>query len=227
MKNVWDKFAEDNPQFYILTGDTDYSTEEGKEHFFKTGEIFTRETLENVLPLLPGKERALEIGCGVGRLTLPHSDIFDRIIAVDVSRVMLDRLNRNTIDFNKENIETFKPSEKWDKYEFDYAYSFIRFQHIDSFDIIKDYIIRISKCLREGGILQIQFDTRSPNLFYRIRNKLPDFLLPKTQRMGIRRIRRDAEGLRELFESCNFEIIKELYPDSERHTFLLGNNDLS
>ena len=221
MENIWDKFAEENPQFYIMTGDTDYSTEEGKKHFFKTGEIFTRETLEDVLPLLPGKERALEIGCGVGRLTLPHSNIFDRIVAVDLSTVMLDWLNRNAIDFNKKNIETFKPSGEWDNYEFDYAYSFIVFQHIEIFDIIKDYIIRISECLREGGILQIQFDTRNPNILYRLRNKLPDMLLPKTQRTGIRRIRRDAENLRELFGHCNFEIIKELYPVSERHTFLL------
>lgn len=221
MRNAWDDFAEQNAEYYILTEDTDYLTEEGRKHFFKTGKEFTAETLDNVLQLLPSREKCLEIGCGIGRLTIPHSHIFKEVIAVDLSSVMLDKLNRNAIEFEKENIITFLPAEEWDTYAFDYAYSFIVFQHIEELGTIQNYIARISSSLKPNGIAQLHFDTRPQNILYKFRNLLPDIFLPKVQRSGIRRIRRTQEVLKNLFKEHALKIVEELNPESEQHIFIL------
>lgn len=221
MTTKWERFAVENAEYYIIPENTDYSTTEGKKRFFNSGEEFTKQTLEAVLPLLTGKERALEIGSGVGRLTLPHSKFFGEIIAVDISPTMLAKLDQNARKFGQDNIKTFLPNENWDSFSFDYAFSYIVFQHVENFQIIRDYIIRISSSLKSGGIAQLHFDTRKRNILYYIRNILPDFFLPKSQKNGIRRIRRTSENLRILFDKQNLKIIQEMFPDSERHIFIL------
>jgi hypothetical protein len=50
---------------------------------------------------------------------------------------------------------------------------------------------------------------------------LPDRLLPRTQRRGIRRLRRSTKKLCALFEACGLGILDEFEPDSADHCFLL------
>ena len=219
--NKWDDFAKKNPEYYILTRDVDYSTREGKRIFFESGKKFTNKTLKNVSPLLPDKERALEIGCGIGRLTLPHSNYFDEVIAVDIAPTMLAKLKENAAKFGHENIKTYISSERWWQFKISYAYSYLVFQHIEDVGIIEQYISRIASCLKRGGIAQIQFDTRNTNLLYTIRNWIPDFLLPRPQRKGIRRVRRSIEGLKMKIKENGLKIVEEYNPQSAIHIFVL------
>ena len=47
--NRWESYAKKNAEYYILTNDkVDYSTPEGAGVFFKTGEEFTRYSLDKV-----------------------------------------------------------------------------------------------------------------------------------------------------------------------------------
>jgi hypothetical protein len=66
------------------------------------------------------------------------------------------------------------------------------FQHIAEWSVIEDYFQRVSSALASGGVFYAQFDTRRPGVAYRVRNVLPDFVLPRTYRRGVRRIRRRA-----------------------------------
>lgn len=48
----------------------------------------------------------------------------------------------------------------WDCANFyDYAYSFLVFQHVEDFSVIKSYISRTSCASKHKGITQLQFDT--------------------------------------------------------------------
>ena len=120
----WENFANENAEYYILTEEgVDYSTEEGRKFFFESGKEFTKHTMQNVSPLLKEKKNALEIGCGIGRLTLPHARLFDNISAVDISPTMLEKL-KHTANLNHlTNINVFLPHENWDLIRYDYAYS--------------------------------------------------------------------------------------------------------
>lgn len=220
--NKWENFAIKNSEYYILTENPyPFKTKEGKYYFFESGKRFFHSSYNEIKDLLKGNERVLEIGCGVGRLLLPHSRYFKEAVGVDISPTMITKILQNAKELDIKNILTFQPHQAWDKLQYDYIYSYIVFQHIKEYSIITDYIKNISNCLYHGGVAQLQFDTRPKNILYSIRNIIPDFLLPKLQRSAIRRIRRDPKRLRELFATNNLKLIKELNPNSELHTFIL------
>jgi cyclopropane fatty-acyl-phospholipid synthase-like methyltransferase len=153
---------------------------------------------------------ALEIGCGMGRLTLPHAAHFKEVVAVDISATMLKELNKKAEEEGLCNIQTFERQSSWDNGPISYAYSYLVFQHIADLCEIKNYLEKIAGCLKKNGIAQFQFDTRAPDMPYRLRNYVPDALLPKNQKKGIRRLRRDAAALRSIFRENDMEIIDEI-----------------
>jgi cyclopropane fatty-acyl-phospholipid synthase-like methyltransferase len=220
--NLWEKFAKEDAEYYILSyKEVDYTSEEGQRYFYNTGRELMDHVLKRAQPYLQSRRSALEIGCGIGRLTIPHANVFEKISAVDISSTMLEKLKANAQKRGLANIQGYLPHQDWDHGGYDYVYSFIVFQHIADFEIIKDYFRRISKCVNPDGIIQIQIDTRPATLTYRIRNMVPDFLLPKDQKKGIRRIRRTSEQMRALFNSCGLEILEEFDANDENHTFIL------
>lgn len=51
-------------------------------------------------------ELAVDLGCGSGRLSLPLAERVDKVIAVDVSPAMVERLRANAAEAGLTNIET-------------------------------------------------------------------------------------------------------------------------
>lgn len=228
--NTWESFAKEAAEYYILTVDDsiDYSTKEGQEYFFSSGRDDCADLLEHVRPHLPGTGKALEIGCGIGRLALAHAELFDEVVGVDISETMLKKLNLAAAKRGTTNVTTYLSHEPWDQPDScDYVYSYIVFQHIEHFGLIVDYVRRIAQSLKAQGIAQLQFDTRRATFSYRLRNMIPDFVLPRPQRRGIRRIRRRASQLRKLFQNCGLQIVSEHGPDSELHHFVLRNRAMA
>jgi cyclopropane fatty-acyl-phospholipid synthase-like methyltransferase len=224
MKNKWEEFAQQNAEYYILTENIDYKTEAGQNKFYESGYEFTKQNIKKVSQYLHERKRALEIGCGIGRLTLPHSKEFDELVAIDVSPTMLLKLNENAHRKGITNIKTFLPHKDWDKLAYDYVYSYIVFQHIENFEIINDYIIRLSQSLKQGGIANLHFDTRKKDLAYIIKNILPDVILPKPYKRGIRRIRRNSNELIKIFNENNLHIIENINSNSSENIFILRKN---
>jgi cyclopropane fatty-acyl-phospholipid synthase-like methyltransferase len=222
-QEAWEKFAQENAEFYILTHKhVDFNSDQGKEYFFKTGIEDTQVLLSNALPFIGSKERALEIGAGIGRLALAHAHVFKELVAVDISKTMLEKLSAMAFQTGISNIRTCLSDEPWDLQKpYNYIYSFIVFQHIAEFKVIEHYIHRIAGSLASDGIAQLHFDTRPASVVYRLRNILPDILLPSSQRKNIRRTRREASELRKIFRDLNLQILQEINPDSANHFFLL------
>lgn len=224
-KNFWEDFANADAEYYILTENPYPSnTKEGRAYFFKSGEELTENLLKDVKEYIDFKGAVCEIGCGVGRLLIPHARSFNKAVGVDISQTMLNKLMDNAKEFKVNNITPYLPSEQWYKDDFSYVYSFIVFQHIANIEIIKDYIIKIAGSLQKNGIAKLHFDTRKQSFSYLLRNALPDFILPRTQRKGIRRIRRNPDDLKEIFNAANLKMLKESDPGTEDHVFILQKN---
>jgi cyclopropane fatty-acyl-phospholipid synthase-like methyltransferase len=163
-----------------------------------------------VHPWLRGSGVALEIGCGIGRLTLPVARRFDRVIAVDVAPTMLRRLSESCAARGVTNVEPALAGDAWHhRGVVDFAYSRIVFQHIADWDVIADYLRRIADCLADDGVLYAQFDTRPATALYRIKTALPDAVLPRTWRRGVRRIRRVAPRIVEVARTLALEPVLE------------------
>jgi cyclopropane fatty-acyl-phospholipid synthase-like methyltransferase len=218
--NRWEKFAQEDAEYYILSVD-EVRSQDGLKYFFESGERDTTETLKNV-DTLEQRDRCLEIGCGIGRLTFPHSRQFKEVSVVEISETMLSKLKKLATEKQIQNIRTYLFHENWDQPgAYNYVYSYEVFQHIQDLGIIESYIRRISSSLHAHNRVQVHFDTRPQHLLYIIRNMLPDFLLPKLQRKGIRRIRRKSSLLKKIFAAHGLTVIREIKPDTESHIFIL------
>jgi SAM-dependent methyltransferase len=223
---LWEKFAEDNAYKYIktdLAGDS-------AEAFWQSGEATVREEL---VPLLEefgiSRDCGLEIGCGVGRLVLPLCHVFRQMIGLDVSNGMVRRAQefaRQRQIANAQFVAVSDPSallaaipQALGKVSF--VYSLLVFQHIPDFQIIESYIAAISQLLSRDGAAYLQFDTRVQTLPYHLKTALPDFVLPKYVRRGIRRIRRNPADIERTFAQHGLRVIQQRIPRSADHRYVL------
>lgn len=219
----WEQFARDAAEFYIRTESTSYSSEDAMQEFFRSGEADVSRIVEEAGPWL-GERRgvALEIGCGVGRLTIPSARRFGRVVAVDIAPTMLRKLAENCDRAGVSNVEGHTPDRPWqERGPVDLAYSRWVMQHIPEFEIIEDYIRRVAQALHPEGVAHLQFDTRPDSLTYRVRNALPDFVLPRVWRRGIRRIRRSREHLTATFARHGLRVVHEIEVGGAEHVFIL------
>lgn len=225
-KNVWEDFARRNAEYYILTERRDYGDPEARALFFDSGRRDFELVLGAATAWLHGRGAAVEIGCGVGRLTIPAAREFSRVVAVDVSPTMLSKLRENCRAAGVTNVETFLAAEPWDEHAAaDLVFSRLVFQHIEELEEIRRYVERIARCLRPDGAAYLQFDTRRRTLGYAVRNRLPDRLLLRQWRRGIRRIRRSRETLIDLFSASRLAVVDELGRGTEDHVFIVKQQD--
>ena len=215
MSNRWESLAREDAEFYIWT-----DVAKGDD-FFASGERDVERILTYAEPHLRARNAALEIGCGVGRLTIPMSRQFERIIAVDIAPTMLEKLAANCEARDISHVTPMLASDAWhSRMPISFAYSRIVLQHIEEWATIVDYFERISECLSNDGAFYVQFDTRPPNVSYHIKNRLPDAVLPRNFRRGVRRIRRTVPEIRALGEACGLQLSASRGAGSEDTEFI-------
>lgn len=221
--NRWERFASEDAEYYIYTAPgVDFATADGQALFRQSGRDDVEQIFREAQAYLNGFDRAIEIGCGVGRLAVPMADRFAEVIGVDIAPTMISKLGEFSRAAGAPNVRGFLAHEKWsDQGSADLVYSLIVFQHIESWDVIADYFARIASCIASDGVCYAQFDTRRRTLPYLALRLLPDAVLPRPARKGIRRIRRKPARLRRLFDSCGLMVLEELRADSDYHAFLL------
>jgi SAM-dependent methyltransferase len=159
MRRDWDKRAKENARHYVATGQTQWTDEE----FFRSGEESVAcDILNDTENIYQGKDprqmRVLEIGCGAGRVTRALGRLFGEVHAVDVSGEMVAQARQALADMPHVHIHqnngydlTVVPP-----LEFDFAYSFIVFQHVPSREIIENYVREVGRLLRPGALFKFQ-----------------------------------------------------------------------
>jgi len=221
--NRWETFANKDAEYYIYAAPgVDFSTAAGQAIFRQSGRDDVEQILREAQPYLNGFGRAIEIGCGVGRLAVPMAERFAEVIGVDIAPTMISKLGDFSRAAGATNVRGFLAHEAWsDQGPADLVYSLIVFQHIESWEVIADYFERIASCIASNGVCYVQFDTRRRTLPYLGLRLLPDAVLPRPGRKGIRRIRRQPAHLRRLFDSCGLMVLEELRANSDYHAFVL------
>lgn len=222
----WEEFAQLNPYKYILTTPKVVDIRE----FWKTGE----RTIEaEIRPLLQRynvrKNLGLELGCGIGRLVVPLASDFGHVVGADISPSMIQRAASFARDNGINNISYCAISGPEDLLHqcgelaggYDFIYSILVFQHIPDFSMIEGYLNVIRVLLRECGLAYLQFDTRPSSVSYRLKTRLPDFLLPRFWRRGIRRIRRSPEEVESAINRASLEIVAQHNRRSAYHLYVL------
>lgn len=210
----WEQFARRDPQYYI---DPTLGPGVGIEEFREGGRGIVDWAVAWAGEL-PSRARALEIGCGVGRNTVHLARHFTEVDGVDVSPSMVaaavERGLPAGVHLHALSGRDLRPLPDG---AFALAFSHLVFQHIESEDDIAGYLRELARVLMPGGVAVLHYDTRPRSPLVSIAHRLPDRLLPRDRRRGIRRCRRDPERIRALGQAAGLVLEAEREPGSDRH----------
>jgi SAM-dependent methyltransferase len=155
----WNAFAKNDPFWAILTASDKENGRWKAEEFFATGKSEIDTLMESVASLNWNRRlrRALDFGCGVGRLSQALCKYFEECYGVDIASEMLrlaDGFNRHgsrcLYRLNTENdLRLFS-----DNY-FDFIYSNIVLQHMQP-EYASNYIREFLRILAPGGLIVFQ-----------------------------------------------------------------------
>jgi SAM-dependent methyltransferase len=146
----WDNAAQTDPVRETVTQGKNETDAEYQENWKRIGELVAGK----IMSYSPARPVALEIGPGVGRITLPMSKYCASITALDISPLMATRAqeamthieNFRVMVIDDEDLNFLPPEH------FDLAYSISCFQHAEKKTFYR-YLEGIHRALKPGGVL--------------------------------------------------------------------------
>ena len=92
VRAVYEKLGAEEPFYAVLTYDEFKRANLDVAEFFRTGEELVQRRMQAIAgqQIEVDRTRALDFGCGVGRLTNALAPHFDEVIGVDVSSTMVE-----------------------------------------------------------------------------------------------------------------------------------------
>ncbi len=164
MRADWNQRAREDAHYYVAFGGLDQSEQE----FLATAADVLR-SIEGQLKRLPATAnrrtyRALEIGCGPGRLVKPLSRHFGEIHGVDVADEMIRLARERLSDIPHAHFHATDGASlpQFADESFDFIYSYAVFQHIPSREVVLEYMREIRRLLKPGGVFHGQFNGVAP-----------------------------------------------------------------
>jgi len=175
MRADWNRRAREDAHYYVAFGR--HGQDEDEFNATAHEVVYGLEYELKRLPQgNPRARRALEIGCGPGRLLKPLSRRFGEIHGVDVSdeMVALARHRLRDIPHAHAHLSPGADLHQFADESFDFVYSYAVFQHIPSRDIVYNYLREARRVLKTGGLFWFQV------------NSLPDSDAPPDTWSGVR-----------------------------------------
>ncbi|MEK7405801.1 MAG: class I SAM-dependent methyltransferase [Acidobacteriota bacterium] len=158
MREDWNRRAREDAKYYVAFG----RHAQGDDEFFATGKDLAR-GLERELKWLPAGAnrrawRALEIGCGLGRLMLPLSRAFGEIHGVDVADEMVRQAREKLQHIPHAHVHLTAGADlaAFADESFEFVYSYAVFQHIPLREVVFEYLSEARRVLKTGGIFRFQ-----------------------------------------------------------------------
>jgi SAM-dependent methyltransferase len=156
MRKEWEVRAKENARYFICT---DIPADD--EAFFSSG----RDDYNRfVRPFLarqgfdPGEKVALEVGCGIGRMTRWFAQEFREVTGLDISAEMVKTARRLGVPKTQFVQGTGSDLAGIDSASVDFVFSYIVFQHIPDREIILNYVCEAGRVLRPGGLFRLHLN---------------------------------------------------------------------
>ena len=211
----WERFAREDAEFYIAAQRSEWT----QAAFYANGAEILARYADWIEPL--ATENAVEIGSGLGRIAVHLAARFDHVHATDISSEMIRRARQRELP---DNITWTVTDGRLpaDERSTDLVFSYNVMQHIPALSEIDAYLCEIHRVLRPDGRAVVQYDSASRPLWQRLAQRLPDRLLPRTQRRFIRRYPIPAPKLDAMICTAGLEIVDERGRGTREHDVLMS-----
>ena len=195
LRRNWNAFGRKDPFWAILTDPKKKGNKWQAEEFFETGVSEIKYLMDHIESLgvhIP-RRKALDFGCGVGRLTQALAGYFGEVHGVDIAPSMIElaiRYNRYG-DRCKYHLNNSASLELFADDSFDLIYSRITLQHIQP-EYSKGYISEFVRVLAPSGLLIFSLPSHlvnpgnsgNPNsIKQRVKGAMPPSLLKMYRRI--------------------------------------------
>ncbi len=171
LSREWDELADADALWAVLSAPDRKGGRWTVDEFLASGEQEIGEQLAHAQSAygLPQRfERALDFGCGAGRLVHALAGRFDDVVGVDVSPAMIERARTLTEDTrNVTLVVNTKPELDFESGTFDLVYTNLVLQHLPAPELIERYVRELVRITATGGIALLQAPDTIP-LAYRL-----------------------------------------------------------
>jgi SAM-dependent methyltransferase len=166
-RREWEALGRLDPLWAVATAADKRGGRWDEDEFFATGreEIdAAMGFLERELGLPQQRRRALDFGCGVGRLTRGLAAHFEQVVGVDISAPMVARARalNAAVPNARFEVNTAPDLAAFAGGEHDLVYSTIALQHVSDRDAIRAYVRDFVRLLAPGGLAVFQLPTHVP-----------------------------------------------------------------
>lgn len=163
LRRHWEGLGRRDPLWAVLTDPGKRGGGWDPDEFFRTGDDEIRQVLDRAaaLGVSVSRRRALDFGCGVGRLTQALAARFERADGVDISASMLRqaaRYNRHP-DTCTYHLNPSPDLARFGDSSFTFVYSVLVLQHMEP-RYSRSYVRELVRVLAPGGLLVFQVPSR-------------------------------------------------------------------
>lgn len=151
---VYEDFGRTEPFYAVLSGNRYKRSSLDVEEFYEHGREAIHSLMQRIddRQLEVGRQRALDFGCGTGRLTYALADYFEEVTGVDVSSTMVATAEENRRKPNCRFLVNKQPDlQLFPDNHFSFVLSDITIQHIPP-PASENYLCEFVRLLKPGGL---------------------------------------------------------------------------
>ncbi|MDA3878694.1 MAG: methyltransferase domain-containing protein [Halothiobacillus sp.] len=222
---AWESYGHDNPYFGVLADERFRGktlSDTALNEFFASGNADVGRVLMNIDRHLtaPPRIKALDFGCGVGRLAIPLAQHFTTVVGVDISPSMLRETTVNAHRLNVGNLRLCERLSELDaeRETFSFVNTLIVLQHIPAERGLA-FIEQLLELLSKGGCGAIHLTYAREKYRQTLGAK------PLSSRV-IEALRRPISGLHRKFSGRDPEMQMNSY-QMNKVLFLLQSNGIT